>query len=206
MIITHHATIYRADFVRTLTLPVAMNSNDVQDSYINRFGIEDARELIRKAYNRPVEATEQVMVVRTDFITLEAQNALLKVLEEPPLSTRFIFVIPRSFIVLPTLISRFSEEYYTEKKSNLNDNITFNTFLNERYSERILSIDNAIKKKDIDWQNLIKQGIIQYIEESSGVKGSLRELEYSVRLLLTRGASNKMLFEHVALALPIRSV
>ena len=204
MTIAHHAMMFRTDSVQSLQLPSNTKSSDIQDVYIERFGINDARELVRKAHNRPIESVEQVLVVRTDFITLEAQNALLKVLEEPPLSTKLIFIIPRGFTVLPTLTSRFSEEKSGENSNDLKENQPFSVFLNEGYSERILSIEQAVKKKDTKWQQLVKQGLVQYITESKEASGHLRELEYSVRLLLTRGASNKMLFEHIALILPTR--
>lgn len=204
MTITHHATMFRANLVRTFALPFDLQSRDIQDIYTSRLGIDDARELVRKAYNRPVDAIEQYLVVRTDFITLEAQNALLKVLEEPPESTKFIFVVPQGFIVLPTLASRFNEVSADEKPTSYLDNEVFSSFLKEGYKERLANIEQAMKKKDVEWQQLIKQGLVQYIGDPTKTNDSLRELEYSARLLLTRGASNKMLFEHIALILPIR--
>jgi len=195
---------FRADSVRTFLLTSDIVSADTENIYIEKFGIDDARELVAKAYNRPVEATEQVLVLRTNFITLEAQNALLKVLEEPPLSTRFIFVIPNGFAVLPTLASRFNEVVSINEIPELSTNATFTAFINNGYKERLTSIEQAMKKKDTDWQQLVKQGLTQYIKESADAKASLKELEYSVRHLLTRGASNKMLFEHIALILPTR--
>jgi DNA polymerase III delta prime subunit len=202
----HHAIIFRVDLVRSFLLPLSIFSDDVQEVCIDRFGIDDARELVKKAYSRPIEAVEQILVVRTDFITLEAQNALLKVLEEPPSSTKFVFVVPKDFIILPTLSSRFGEFFSKEKNivSETNQNIVFSEFMKNGYSERLSSIEQAIKKKDMEWQKSIKRGLIEYLEKPFEISSSLKELEYSARLLLTRGASNKMLFEHVALILPTR--
>lgn len=202
----HHAIIFRVDLVRSFLLPLSIFSDDVQEVCIDRFGIDDARELVKKAYSRPIEAVEQILVVRTDFITLEAQNALLKVLEEPPSSTKFVFVVPKDFIILPTLSSRFGEFFSKEKNivSETNQNIVFSEFMKNGYSERLSSIEQAIKKKDMEWQKSIKRGLIEYLEKPFEISSSLRELEYSARLLLTRGASNKMLFEHIALILPTR--
>jgi DNA polymerase III delta prime subunit len=202
----HHAIIFRVDMVRSFLLPLSIFSDDVQEVCIDRFGIDDARELVKKAYSRPIEAVEQILVVRTDFITLEAQNALLKVLEEPPSSTKFVFVVPKDFIILPTLSSRFGEFFSKEKNivSETNQNIVFSEFMKNGYSERLSSIEQAIKKKDMEWQKSIKRGLIEYLEKPFKISSSLKELEYSARLLLTRGASNKMLFEHIALILPTR--
>jgi hypothetical protein len=68
------------------------------------------------------------------------------------------------------------------------------------YSERLTVIDTALKKKDMLWQRAMKQGLIEYV---AGCKDArLADLEYVARMLLTRGASNKMLLEHAALTLP----
>jgi len=81
----------------------------------------------------------------------------------------------------------------------------FKNFLLQGYKERLTSIDQASKKQDIAWQRSMKQGLIQYLNENTKlIASSLSELECVARLLLTRGASNKMLFEQVALILPIR--
>lgn len=201
----HHAMLYRASLVSEQELPPADITIEIDSVFVERFGVDDSRELVRKANNRPVEADQQLLVVRTNFITLEAQNALLKILEEPPESTRFIFVLPPEFVVLPTLASRFSEEVLSEDVAEVDQNEHFETFLNQDYKARLANIDASAKKKDVVWQRNIKQGLIQYVSsQSSRCSESLKELEYVTRLLLTRGASNKMLLEHAALMLPIR--
>ncbi len=199
----HHATLIRSDSVCLHKITDTKLSAEVDDSYIARFGIDDARDLVRKAYNRPIESSEQTLVVRTDFVTLEAQNALLKVLEEPPQSTCFIFVVPEGFTVLPTLASRFNEVVL--KKSSTEPSDTFKEFLLQPYKDRLTSIDQSAKKKDVKWQSDIKQGLVQHLRKATKTDSSLQTLEYVARTLLTRGASNKMLLEHAALTLPTRS-
>ena len=201
----HHAMLYQSDSVSAQEIPHNSNTVEIDSVFIERFGVDDARELVRKASNRPVEADQQLLVVRTNFITHEAQNALLKVLEEPPESTRFVFVVPRDFVVLPTLISRFSKQGLIENEVAPAENEPFQTFLGQGYKDRLASIDLAAKKQDVDWQRSIKQGLVGYVnKQTSTCLPSLKELEYVTRLLLTRGASNKMLLEHAAITLPIR--
>ena len=184
---THHAILVRVGSVRHYVFGETEEAVEVQDSY-----------------NRPAEVAVQALVVRTDFITLEAQNALLKVLEEPPLSTRFVFVVPTDFFVLPTLTSRFNEEILSEVKAGETENTIFQSFIDAGYQERLASIEQAIKQKDVDWQRSMKQGLIRYVSCSLNEAASLEALEFATRMLLTRGASNKMLLEHVALILPTR--
>jgi hypothetical protein len=158
--------------------------------------------LIADAHRRPDgEAVEKILIVATEFITEEAQQALLKIIEEPPLSTRFIFVIPSGYSFLPTLESRFER---VETKGDERGMVVFSEFKKAPYSARLELIEQSIKNKDLTWQADIKHGLLHYLtyECDSQSAQTLKELEYIVRLLLTRGASNKFLLEHLALTLP----
>ena len=205
MTVVHHATLIRADSVCLHKLTEIQPNTEVDDFYNVRFGIDDARDLVRKAHNRPVETEIQTLVVRTEFITLEAQNALLKVLEEPPQSTNLVFIVPSGFTILPTLASRFNEVLLDKSSTDTDLSEIFSKFLLQSYKDRLASIDQSAKKKDVEWQLAVKQGLVQYLRQKSETIDSLQSLEYVARTLLTRGASNKMLLEHVALTLPVRS-
>lgn len=196
----HHAELVRSLSVRAYVFDPESEC-EVRDSYFERLGIDDARELVRLAYNRPAEAIEQVFIVRADFMTHEAQNALLKVLEEAPEGTRFRFVLPPDFAVLPTLQSRFSAVAVGEGESDLTE--VFETFLAGSYKERLAAVESAAKKKDVAWQRSIKQGLIEHTASAEMALTARVELEFVARTLLTRGASNKMLLEQAALTLPL---
>ncbi|MCA9355844.1 hypothetical protein KC865_04860 [Candidatus Kaiserbacteria bacterium] len=204
MVKGHHATLVRADSVQSEKL-LNIESFEINDSYIEKFGIDNARWLVEVACRRPADSGERVFVVRTNFITVEAQNALLKILEEPPLTTKFIFVLPADFTVIPTLLSRFdSVSIEVDKKTPVTQDEIFLKFSKSNYKDRLADIESASKKKDVKWQRAIKQGLIQSINENEVDMALLGELEYLASKLLTRGASNKMLLEHLALTLPIR--
>lgn len=200
MSLMHHALVCRIDSVHDFIADFADDNVELYDVYISRFGIDDARSLVQKAYSRPVENAFQCLIVRTDFITLEAQNALLKIVEEPPLSTRFIFVLPIDFIVLPTLASRLSNCNNDSSRSGEEDGV-FREFVSASYGERFAKIEKALKDKDLLWQQKIKRGLINYVKQEPSEQSRLFELEYTARLLLTRGASNKMLLDNLALVL-----
>jgi len=204
MSLLHHATLVRNDAVESADASEYQQDFDVIDQYIEKFGIDNARDLVVSAYNRPTHHAESLLIIRTHFITLEAQNALLKLLEEPPSSTKFIFVLPPDFALLRTLQSRFSIENIDQNKDNDQTNEIFTEFINIGYADRIAQIEKAIKAKDIQWQQSIKKGLIAHIKNKTESNASLKELEYIARTLLTRGASNKMLYEHLALTLDAR--
>jgi len=124
------------------------------------------------------------------------------VLEEPPHSTLFLFVVPKDFSILPTLASRFHITALLPKDATQSSDKTFETFSKLVPSMRLVAIEEAIKKEDHIWQQSIKQGLIRYLSVAKPTP-YFSLLEYSARTLLTRGASNKMLLEQVALTLPI---
>lgn len=196
---SHHAILVRTTEVDSLVTDTFVSTGEIVNYFYEKLGIDEARQINSAAHVRPTEADIQTFVVRTHFITLEAQNALLKVVEEPPVSTRFVLVIPADFTVLPTILSRC--EVYIDNDL-IKPNQTFTDFLETDLKGRLESIDKAAKAKDVQWQRNIKNGLIQYVKSNtSGVV----ELEYCARLLLTRGASNKFLLEHAALTLPTSS-
>src|SRR3989338_9685481 len=64
---------------------VAVKGNpDLYVRTYKQFGVEEARELRERAGSRPVAGPYRVFVVATPSITTEAQNALVKILDEPP--------------------------------------------------------------------------------------------------------------------------
>ncbi len=202
----HHATLIRLDEPNDFTLENIDDTVEVIAFSFEKFGIDDSRELLERAYRRPAAGAEsQIIIVRATFITEEAQQALLKLLEEPPHSTAFYFAIPPGVHILPTLLSRFSQE--RSQISLLEHNETFAHFLNMPVGERMQAIEAAMKDKNTTWQAAIKEGLVAYLSHRDAVLTSavLTMLEFSARKLLTRGASNKFLFEHTALLLPSRS-
>lgn len=73
----------------------------------NSIGIADIREfqsrITLKPYNSPLTAA---IVNEAHLLTIEAQQALLKTLEEPPPSVRIILETSTPDMLLPTILSR----------------------------------------------------------------------------------------------------
>ena len=70
-------------------------------------GIGDIKKLSSQIHNRPYESTHKsFIIIEAQNLTIEAQNALLKVLEEPPQSSRFILTAPTPEGLLSTVSSR----------------------------------------------------------------------------------------------------
>lgn len=70
-------------------------------------GIEEIKILQKKLFLKPIKSlTKAVIIEETHLLTTEAQNALLKVLEEPPEHTIIILAGESKEPLLPTIISR----------------------------------------------------------------------------------------------------
>lgn len=81
------------------------NPDFVYEEYIV-LSVKDARNLCDKQLRVIAPNKKRFFVISFESITLEAQNALLKVLEEPVANTHFIFISEGLQNILPTVFSR----------------------------------------------------------------------------------------------------
>ena len=98
--IPHILGILRANGVSTEGNP------DIYTREYKSFGVDDAIELRDRSGRRPIAGSQRFFIVVTPGMTNEAQNALLKTLEEPPADAAFFIIVPAPEMLLPTLRSR----------------------------------------------------------------------------------------------------
>ncbi len=73
----------------------------------NSIKIDQIRELTKKVYEKPVVSNKKVYIINdSDCMTKEAQNSLLKTLEEPPEYVTIILIASNDNLFLPTIKSR----------------------------------------------------------------------------------------------------
>lgn len=72
-----------------------------------KIGIEESRNIKRFLSTQPlVSSGKTVLINNAEYLTHEAQNALLKTLEEPPLASTIVLATYNQFKLLPTIINR----------------------------------------------------------------------------------------------------
>ena len=77
------------------------------ESFEKPIGIEDVRKLQKNLFFKPLRAEFKALVINAfRGITIESQNALLKILEEPPASCFIFLIVENVNILLPTIVSR----------------------------------------------------------------------------------------------------
>lgn len=90
---------------KTLSLPAKGNADVVVMRY-SLFPVEDARRIGEIASRSALGGNGKLIVIAAERLFHEAQNALLKVFEEPGGDSTLVLVLPSEGMLLPTLRSR----------------------------------------------------------------------------------------------------
>jgi hypothetical protein len=171
---------------------------DVLVTHYERMSIADVRTLIHEAGLRPVTRPYRTFILICDSLLHEAQNALLKLFEEPNAHTIFYLILLREDILLPTLRSRLhllgiENDGATQK--------SFDAFMNLGYADRLKCIEEKLSAEDVSWLSEFLHGFEVYAEKNRNAE-LIKEALLLTSYVYTTGASKKMLLEHVALTLP----
>jgi len=116
-------------------------------------GISQIRALITFMSTKPYSSKYKVAIVNpADKMTPQAQNALLKILEEPPFYGVLILSSKSEQFLLPTLISRCrkikpdtKEDAFFEGQGDI---VTFKTILNYNVGEKLKLAEILAKKEE----------------------------------------------------------
>lgn len=128
--------------------------------------IDDVKHMQKKIFLKPIKSkTKAVILEDSHLLTPEAQNALLKVLEEPPEHTIIMLGANTREALLPTILSRcqiisLEEELLTLSSEERATYIEFiNTFPNLSLGEKLKKAELLAKDKDkaLAW---VEKGIL----------------------------------------------
>ncbi len=172
--------------------------------HFETLSISDVRKIIQAAYVKPFAGDTKTLILQAGTIAIEAQHALLKVLEEPPITTQFILVLNSIEGLLPTLLSRVLHIERAGRRKATNNSF-FTIFQTSSYAARLESISRITKDKDVNQIDLLRDGILSYLEQQPPSTSASVILDCVTKLTM-RGASKKMLLEEIALTLPIVSL
>ena len=123
-------------FKKELQFQTVSNPDFWQGNY-DVLDVDDSRALKELHQNRPTAGDKKIFVVSANFITEKAQNAMLKIFEEPRGDTHFFLILPNAFNLIPTLASRLMIIHHAGGDNSL---INVKDFLKLSISERIEEI------------------------------------------------------------------
>ncbi len=76
------------------------------------YGVDESRDLIGRMYIKPFEGNRKIFILEdASALTPPAQNALLKVIEEPPAYGTIILCAKKEEDLLPTILSRITHKF-----------------------------------------------------------------------------------------------
>lgn len=199
---------------RELGLPATGNPDVIVLRY-GLFSVTDARRVITLAEQGSVTGDKKLIVLSAGRLFHEAQNALLKLFEEPVAGTTLVLVVPTLGIVLPTLRSRTlllldgSESVVSEATQNF-----IRATPDER--EKIITklLDRTKADKDEDRQTargealLLAEGLLVATHESwkkkptEETRAFMNDLERFLPIFHERSAPLKLIFEHLLITAP----
>jgi DNA polymerase-3 subunit delta' len=138
-----------------------------------QIGIGDIRSIGEKIFLTTVKSRKKAVVLKAyNGMTIDAQNAFLKILEEPPLSTIIIILTLSLDFILPTILSRcnlinlekskkLSEDEYSKNLSILlslkKDRVGNALILAQNYSKTKQMALNFLEGLILTTENLIQR-------------------------------------------------
>lgn len=172
-----------------------------------KFGIDESRELYTRASLKTV-GNRGLFVLGISSITTEAQQALLKLFEEPQRGIVFVVLTPPGLFI-STLKSRFLPYPELSTKTSSEDH-SVSEFLAASYAKRSAMVaemldadeEEDIKEKVRDFLARIETVLASKIGESAAVRTSLEDIAKFRSYVNDRSPSLKMILEHFAATLP----
>lgn len=189
-------------------------SVDVVELRYGLFPVEGARQIADHASHASVEGAHRLIIIATERFFHEAQNALLKVFEEPPAGITLILVVPSSGILLPTLRSRLAP-LPTEDvpKSVPNTSAAFIEATPAEREKMIAKLLDRTKSDKDEEKQAARSEAVRLIEgliatayakgrDDTEIRRFLTELNRFLPMLHERSAPLKLIFEHILITMP----
>lgn len=166
------------------------------------FGIDEARELRDRASMGALGGGVRAFVIVASGMTNEAQNALLKTLEEPPAGSAFFIIVQSPETLLPTLRSRMQTLVLAGAETA--GLVDAKSFLAAVPAKRLDLLKPLLERGDDDRRDI--GGIIAFLSSLERALAAHPEGLQSVyrarKYMSDKGALVKPLLEQVALLVP----
>lgn len=235
----HHAYVYYGSLSHLSALAASArdffdfkkdNDPDVQILSFEKFGIEESRQLKESASMKPVSG-RALYIVGVSQITSEAQQALLKLFEEPQEGVTFVLLAPHGSLIA-TLRSRLLLYPESLQKNPVQkvlgsprpaarrqarpdhfdqDFSAATSFLASPYKTRSTDIAKLLKDEEgvrervrdfLDGLEVVLYKALQKSKDTKQIREGLEDIAKVRSYANDRSPSMKMLLEHLALALP----
>lgn len=177
--------------------------------------VDEARSIGDFARQAPLTGDKKAIILSADRLFHEAQNAFLKLFEEPPEGTYLFLIVASEGMILPTLrsrmqplpgmqeetMSKIAAEFLSATKAKQGKIV-------EDILSRAKSSDDEEKRNARTDARLLGAGLMRAAYEVQQKKGSpelaafLEDLDRFMPILYESSAPLKPIFEHLMITLP----
>ena len=194
---------------------IEKNDSDTLFQIYESFTMDNSAEIKDWHSKSGVTDGKRICIIATKFINREAEQTLLKILEEPKERTHFFVVVSDSSLLLPTIISR-THTIKLEQKDNKEIKKEALTFVALQPKDRVDKVALIIKNnKDEENSGQLRYYATSFVNEleiifyqkfkkdrnDKNTQFILDELQKARGYLSTPGASVKMILEHLGLVI-----
>jgi DNA polymerase III gamma/tau subunit len=174
-------------------------------------GIEIVRKMQETIFLKPFKSKEKLIVIQSaQNLTDAAQNALLKLLEEPPLFTFIFLCSSTEEVFLPTVLSRCSVITLEDdaQAQSIDEEmliINLSTLQNGSISEKLALAESlaADKEKLPGWIHdmtlFVREKLLQ--KQENQYIAILKTLQEANKLSTTTNVNTRLLLEHIFLTM-----
>lgn len=192
----------------------SINNPDIhilKSQNIKSVGIQDVKDLQKEMIFSPYKEKVQIALIpQAEKLTVEAQNSLLKVLEEGGESTAYILTTNSEKSILPTVISR-SMKIYCKEGTEKGVEYSYHKVLEKNMLEAFDEIEKISKDKEkveeflraleLYYQDILKQDIKKH-NDTRSVSESIKEI-LKTRQRIAANGNKRLLLENLFLVLTI---
>lgn len=186
---------------------LSRTSPDVFFRSYRSFGVADAEELRSRVRSKPVRDEQRVFILFVPSMTTEAQNSLLKTLEEPAAGAVFFLITPAPEMLLPTIRSRVQTLHVESREGDAL--VDAGDFLASSPEKRITMLkplyDHEDEGRDIGAVIAFLQSLERRFakaKKNSEVTAGIHAIYRARKYATDKGSLLKALLEQVALLAP----
>ncbi|MBI4136365.1 MAG: hypothetical protein HY481_02360 [Candidatus Vogelbacteria bacterium] len=216
MRLDHHAYLLIGDrrelVARVKTLIEGYESTGSESYWLERetLGIEDSRQLVERQSRKSWTGQRKFFILAAKNMTLPAQQALLKALEEPATGTHFFLICSDERDLLPTLKSRCQIVKSQPAVESAETREWARRFLSGTPNERLNFIRGAMNDEGefvvaARLAEAVEMALHERLLASPTLElvAALTAIREARGYLADRSALPKLIFEHLALTLPV---
>lgn len=169
------------------------------------FGVLNARALSERASGKAF-GERKIFIIHSNQFTREAQNALLKTLEDPVEMTQFFITVREEGVLLPTLLSRLEVVRLESKRS---PNAEAKKFLSKSLKQRVdfakkfaleMKSDEGEAKRGAGELALFLDSLLLLLKEE-GRLDALKKVSKLREYARDSSAMPRVILEHIALVI-----